>query len=311
MNRMYRKVKDASARGVKLPTSNLYFYGTKYDISGNKCAVFSFGANSRKWSVQASSYGISKGISYMPSNTKPEDILVNDEVASKLERNVINYINEYGSSKLKDQLYIYDSARRKTTGRRIKDDDFGFPLAGAANSNDRYDIDKAMAAFESVFNEDNVDMLQETYFNKEKEDKNKYAYMYAYYDFIHPNVTFPITSGYSCGSKKIDEIIQSKFGEMEDEFVNEYSNGKIEGDIDEMAFDDTLELFGDRMAITYAIELRLVQQSVEITFVIGAGDYTSFEFGKDMILQETASNDDEIRQIAQEICDIVNGIHFD
>lgn len=206
---------------------------------------------------------------------------------------------------------MYRKVKDASDSRRIKDDDFGFPLAGAANSNDRYDIDKAMAAFESVFNEDNVDMLQETYFNKEREEKNKYAYMYAYYDFIHPNVTFPITSGYSCGSKKIDEIIHNKFDEMEDEFVNEYNNGKIEGDIEEMAFDDTLEIFADRMAVTYAIELRLVQQSVEITFVIGAGDYTSFEFGKDMILQETASNDDEIRQIAQEICDIVNGIHFD
>ena len=117
-----RRIKDASSRGIKLPTSNLYFYGTKYDINGNKCAVFSFGANSRKWSVQTSSYGISKGISYMPSNTKPEDILNGDygngDVASKLEQNVINYINEFGSSNLKSQLYIYDSVM---DSRRVSD----------------------------------------------------------------------------------------------------------------------------------------------------------------------------------------------
>lgn len=131
MDRMYRKVKDASSRGEKLPTSNLYFYGSKMDICGNSCAVFSFGANGRKWSVQTEAFDEFRKLR-IRGNERVEEILRYCP-EEQIEQAAIDYINKWGSNRLKEQLYIYDSARGKSRGRRIKDE-YGSELDFAGES---------------------------------------------------------------------------------------------------------------------------------------------------------------------------------
>lgn len=100
------KVSDDSNKGIQLPNSNLFFYGTKFDTNGNRCAVFSFNEDGRKWSVQIFSFDINKGGLHMPSNSKPQDIIKTDADAAQLEKNVVEYINNYGSKRQQDELWL-------------------------------------------------------------------------------------------------------------------------------------------------------------------------------------------------------------
>lgn len=113
-----RRVSDATSKGIKLPNTNLWFYGTKWDINGNTVAVFSFDKNGgRKWSVQVNAYDAFRGL-HLPSNSTPVDI-INANSKESIEKAVVKYINEFGTKMQKNGLFV--EPNYVSDSRRIND----------------------------------------------------------------------------------------------------------------------------------------------------------------------------------------------
>ena len=115
-----RKVSDATSKGIKLPNTNLWFYGTKWDINGNTVAVFSFDKNGgRKWSVQVNAYDAFRGL-HLPSNNTPVDI-INANSKESVEKAVVKYINEFGTKMQKNGLFV--EPNYVSDSRRVSDNE--------------------------------------------------------------------------------------------------------------------------------------------------------------------------------------------
>ena len=89
---------------IKLPQTNVYVWGTKYDINGNKCLIYSFGQNNRKKSVQTSAYDKLRNLD-INAKMKANEILERNSI-EKIKDALIDYIKNWASTKQKEELYI-------------------------------------------------------------------------------------------------------------------------------------------------------------------------------------------------------------
>lgn len=78
-------------------TANLWYYGTSRDVNGNKTAIFSF-ADERKFSIQTNSSQLD-----LFQRLDRKDL----NVTPKMEKEVVDYISNYGSKLQKSKLKVY------------------------------------------------------------------------------------------------------------------------------------------------------------------------------------------------------------
>jgi hypothetical protein len=171
------------------------------------------------------------------------------------------------------------------------------------------DFPSILEAFESVYNEG---MLKEATGTDIYLIDNSYQYDSRYgnngiarFDFNHPNAQYVITSGYSCGSVKIDQIVEDKFDETYDELIAE--NGQDNDDVWYAAY----EYEQEHTDVTYVAYLEEVQGGVQIMFAIGAGYVSATEYGVDTIFDEVVSSPEEAEKVARMIVGFIGGIQFD
>lgn len=77
-------------------SANLWFYGVGRDTNGNKTAIFSF-ADERKFSIQT-------------NGTLPDFQRLdkgNLSVTPAMEKDVVDYVSNYGSKLQKSKLHVY------------------------------------------------------------------------------------------------------------------------------------------------------------------------------------------------------------
>ena len=196
--------------------------------------------------------------------------------------------------------------------RRIKDDEYGSEMDFGGD-----DFPSIVEAFKSVYNEENLQevayrdlaLVDDSYFYKDRYDN------IARFDFNHPNAQFTFTSGYTCGSNKIDEIVYDSFNEVYEEVVAEYKKDypdMQEGDMqDDNAWEEAYYYEQEHTGITYVVMLEEKQDGVHIDFSIGAGYVTATEYGDDLIIERVVNNSDEAMVVAQEILDFIADIHFE
>jgi hypothetical protein len=78
-------------------SANIWYYGTSRDVNGNKTAIFSF-ADEKKFSIQTNS-----GQLDLFQRLDKKDLTV----TSKMEKEVVDYISNYGSKNQKSKLIVY------------------------------------------------------------------------------------------------------------------------------------------------------------------------------------------------------------
>lgn len=78
-------------------SANIWYYGTSRDTNGNKTAIFSF-ADEKKFSIQTNS-----GQLDLFQRLEKKDLTV----TPKMEKEVVDYISEYGSKNQKSKLIVY------------------------------------------------------------------------------------------------------------------------------------------------------------------------------------------------------------
>lgn len=192
--------------------------------------------------------------------------------------------------------------------RRVKDGQDGF--------------EQAVAAFESVYNDQNFDFTPYGDFYIQK-DTNEYGDVN--FDFCAPSTSYFLTTGYSTGSDKVDRDLEITYEAWLDEFLKEYQKNYPNEDVydhdnkyNEEADEEVLRYIDEHIGIYYDVDLKSFYNSeykggIQIIFEINSSSYTRGDNKNETIMDEVFDVTDleGIKAFAQQIIDYIGGIHFD
>lgn len=207
------------------------------------------------------------------------------------------------------RLNAYKSSKLGINSRRIKDANDG-------------NFDNAINAFESMFNDDTL--YQETLIDFAiQKDTDRHGDVI--YSFAHPNPMYPLTSGYTTGSDKIDNDLNGYFTAFYEDAIEEYREDYPDideqgSDGDEKAWDDAYSYMSECIGVYYDVEIKkyttqgnAYDDGIDIRFVISDGIVTGRDSANETVMSKTFMKDDieGIKQFAQEIVDFISNLHFD
>ena len=188
-------------------------------------------------------------------------------------------------------------------------------------------FDSAVAAFESVYNDSDVNFKPYGDFYIRKE-QDKYGDVN--FDFCAPSASYFLTSGYSTGSNKVDDMLETTYEAWFDEILAEYQEKYPNEDVrdydnqynEEDAFIETWRYMDETLGVYYDVDLKSFDYDkrgfehkggVQITFNINLGEYQRGDYASETIMEEIFETTDfeGIKAFAQQIIDYIGGIHFD
>ena len=202
-----------------------------------------------------------------------------------------------------DGTYKIDDSKKDNTMKQIKDD------AGSFES--------AVAAFESVYNDDNFKAYTDFYIHKEQDDAE-----HCNFEFAHPSSYFHISSGYSTGSTVVDNKLNKLYDEWFEEVLEEYQKSYPEENVYDLdnehnweAEEEVVQYMGENVGVWYDVDVDESREfdGVEITFGIYCGYNMRDDYASEVIMSESFDYGDTagIKAFAQQIIDYIEGIQFD
>ena len=104
MNIFKSKKKKLTEGEASLPTSNLFLLGSDRDVNGNRIVKLTY-PNQRAFSIQIDDGFMKNTADILRGNPKPESL--GEKALEKIEKEMVQYIQKFGSARQKDQLKTY------------------------------------------------------------------------------------------------------------------------------------------------------------------------------------------------------------